>query len=531
MTMTKAIVFRFSYYSLLRSLLTSIALIFYSAAAFAEVQPLIESARYEDVAAVRLLLAAGADPNSHQVDGATALHWAAYREDIDMLNALIEAGADVNAVNRLGASPLYLAANSGNAQLIKVLTEAGASPDLTLQEGETALMTAARAGTAEGVEALIAAGADVNTQERSRGQTALMWAAAQGHVDVVSALLSAGAGLELRSNVRPRLMYSESSNGAAFDMGSEELLGGYSPLLFAAARGHVAVGKLLVDAGADVNGPAANGASPLVVAIHSGHTQFARLLLSSHADPDAIDAGYSPLHAAVLRGDIEIVQALLARGANPDMRLERATPVQRASEDWALKGPLVSASPYWLAAYYREAQIMRVLQQAGANIHLLTAELYREKGRTRADRLNPPEPKIVGGFATALQAAVRGDSTRSRFYTQESADPLGEERLALEAVIVAAEHGINLNHADFTGSTALHYAAERNLPTVVRELVVRGADINVLNGKGQTALDLALAMESSTDFFNFDARPKPGPKTSEVLLEFGARESDLIDTP
>jgi len=529
--MSKPSYARCSNYSFVKSGLTTLVLIFSSLSVLAETQPLIESARHQDVAAVQELLVAGADPNIRQADGATALHWAAYREDVAMLTALLEAGANVNATNRYGASPLYLAAKSGNAELIEKLINAGANPDLALQEGETALMTAARAGTVIGVESLIAAGADVNVQEQSRGQTALMWAAAQGHAAVVSALINAGANLEAKSNARPRLMYFESSNGAAFDMGSEERLGGYSPLLFAAARGHVEVGEVLVGAGADVNGTAANGASSLVVAIHSGHTEFAQLLLSADADPDAIDAGYNPLHAAVLRGDIEIVRALLASGADPDVKLKRATPIQRASEDWALKGPLLSATPYWIAAYYREADIMSALQQAGADVRLTTEELYREKGRTRPDRLNPPEPKPVGGFATALQAAVMGDSTRSRFYTQANADPVGEERMALAAVIVAADHGINLDHADFTESTAMHYAAQRNLPTVVRELANRGAHINILNGRGQTALDLALEMESSTDFFNFDARPKPGPRTSEVLLEFGALRSGHVNTP
>ena len=188
----------------------------------------------------------------------------------------------------------------------------------------------------------------------------------------------------------------------------------------------------------NINGTAANGASPLVVATHSGHPDFARLLLEAGADPDAIGAGYNALHAAVLRGDLETVEELLVNGADPDVRLKRATPVQRASEDWALKSPLISATPYWLAAYYREAKIMRVLEQGGANTLLTNEEVFREKGRTRADRLNPPVPKAVSWFASALQAAILGDSTRSRLYTQENPDPVGEERLALEAVIAAA---------------------------------------------------------------------------------------------
>ncbi|MDA1371738.1 MAG: ankyrin repeat domain-containing protein [Proteobacteria bacterium] len=529
--MRKLINSGFSNRSIVRQVLTALALTISSAIALAENPPLIEAARHQDAAAVRLVLASGADPDVSQSDGATALHWAVYQEDVDMLAALIQAGANVNITNRLGASPLYLAAKNGNAELIENLLRGGADPNLALPIGETPLMTAARSGTVEGVQQMLAAGADVNANEKTRGQTALMWAVAQGHVDVARALINAGANLEARSKVRPRLMYVEATNGYSFDPGIVEQLGGYSPLLFAAARGHVEVGQLLIRSEVDVNGVAGNGASPLVVATHSGHPDFARLLLSAGADPDAIGAGYNALHAAALRGDLETVEALLKYGADPDVRLKRPTPVQRASEDWALKTPLVSATPYWLAASFREAKIMSALEQGGANPLLTTEETFYKKGTSRADRLDPPEPKAVDGFASAVQAAIRGDSTRQRFNTIPNPDPVGEERLTLEAVIVAAEHGVNLNHFDFNESTALHYAAERNLPTVVRELAERGTDINALNGEGQTPLDVAIIMENTTDFFNFDLRPKPGPKPSEVLVEFGAVRSDIEGNP
>ena len=98
-----------------------------SVVAWAENPPLLETARYQNAEAVELLLASGADPDTRQNDGATALHWAAYQEDADMLAALVQAGANVNITNRLGASPLYLAAKNGNAELIEKLLNAGAT--------------------------------------------------------------------------------------------------------------------------------------------------------------------------------------------------------------------------------------------------------------------------------------------------------------------------------------------------------------------------------------------------------------------
>ncbi len=483
---------------------------------------LIAAARYEDAAAVRQLLSDGVDPNTRQADGATALHWAVYRQDLDMLAALLEAGADVNSVNRLGASPLFIAAESGHAGMMQSLLAANANPNLTLQMGETPLMTAARSGSTTGVLALLAAGADVNAHENSRGQTALMWAAVQGHVEVARALLNAGADLEARSMVRSRLMFADATNGNAFDQGVMEQLGGFSPLLFAAQLGDVAMGRLLLGAEANIEGVAGNGVSPLVVAIHSGHTPFAQLLLEKGADANAIGAGYNALHAAVLRGDLAGVTSLLEHGADPNVRLQKANPVQRASEDWTFRTAHIGATPFWLAASFREAEIMRALAQAGADPLMSNEELW-DRPRDRADR-DSWTAVVVGGFESALQAAIRGSSSRDRYYVIAEADPVGEELLALAAVKVAVELGVNLNHTDFTKSTALHDAASRNLGTIVRELAMQGADINALNSRGQTPLDLAFAAESRTSFFGFDLSVS-GPTARAVLEELGAMRS------
>ena len=75
-------------------------------------------------------------------------------------------------------------------------------------------------------------------------------------------------------------------------------------MLFAARSGDLESAKLLVAAGADVNGAAPDGNSVLVVAAHSGHGSVAEFLLDKDADPNATGAGYTALHAAVLRGDL-----------------------------------------------------------------------------------------------------------------------------------------------------------------------------------------------------------------------------------
>ena len=291
--------------------------------------PLVEAVKSRDVNAVRTLLAEGVDVNAPQPDGATALHWAAYRDDLDTAALLIAAGAKVTTANELGATPLWLAADNGSPMMIARLIDAGAEPNVALPEGETPIMTASRTGNADVVRLLLAAGADVNVSEHSRGQTALMWAVAQGHHAVVAMLLEHGADVEARSKTRARLMHAESTNGSQYDQGVMWNRGGFTPLLFAARYGDIDSARLLLGAGADVDDTAPTGASAVVVAAHSGHGAFASMLLDAGADPNAAGAGYTALHSAILRGDRALVEQLLTHGADPNARLEQGTPIRR----------------------------------------------------------------------------------------------------------------------------------------------------------------------------------------------------------
>ena len=88
----------------------------------------------------------GVDVNAAQIDGTTALHWAAHYDDAETAALLVKAGANVNAANRYGVPPLALACTNGNAAVVRLLLEAGADANATMKGGETMLMMAARAG-------------------------------------------------------------------------------------------------------------------------------------------------------------------------------------------------------------------------------------------------------------------------------------------------------------------------------------------------------------------------------------------------
>lgn len=461
---------------------------------------LADAAMQQDRAAVRALLAVGLDVNTPQGDGATALHWSVHWDDEEMADLLLKAGAAVNATNELGVTPLWLGCLNASPTMVDRLLAAGANPDLALPSGETSLMTAARSGRADIVKLLLAGGADVDASEHYQGQTALMWAAAGRHPQVIRVLLELGADVHTRSLVRRRRISTE-LGGYDAAAAREIDKGGYTPLLFAAQQGSLESVTLLLAAGADVHDTAPDGTRALVVAAHSGHAEVAAFLLENGADPNAAAAGYTALHAAILRGEVDFVKALLARGADPNARLAKATPARRNSADYALEFDLVGATPFWLAAYYLEPAIMRLLSANGADPSFVTAD-----------------------GTTAVMAATQA---RRRVEPGFTADSVRDQQLMVDAVSVALDLGVNVMAANKEGNTALHTAATRRLNRVIELLVKRGAVLDEKNKKGLTPLALAATGPAN----RVSADGSAANATAELLRKLGATEGAASPTP
>ena len=158
-------------------------------------EQLLEAVRNGDVDRARALLAAGADRNVRDGDGATALMLAAHRGDLALVRALIEAGADVNATDALGWGPLTKAVynadrDRGFPDVVQALVEAGANVEAAIGYGIRPLMLAAGYGETAVVETLLKAGADVLARNEG-GLTALMMVKEKFYVDVINLLYEA----------------------------------------------------------------------------------------------------------------------------------------------------------------------------------------------------------------------------------------------------------------------------------------------------------------------------------------------------
>ena len=82
-----------------------------------------------DRARIRALLQQRVDVNAPQIDGMTALHWAAYQDDLETAELLVRAGANVKAANRYGVTPLSLACTNGNGAMVELLLEGRGRPE------------------------------------------------------------------------------------------------------------------------------------------------------------------------------------------------------------------------------------------------------------------------------------------------------------------------------------------------------------------------------------------------------------------
>ena len=424
--------------------------------------PLIDAIRTADQAAIRGLLQKRVDVNAAEPDGGTALHWAARTSDVQTAELLLRAGANVKAANRYGVTPLSLACTTGNAAMINLLLKAGADPNSALPEGETALMTAARSGSAEGVKTLLARGADVNKKEAWRGQTALMWAAAEGHVDVIRILLANGADMHVRSN------------------------GGFTPLLFAVREGKLGAVKTLLDAGADLNESLASrrksaseepGVSAFMLAVANVHYELAAYLLDKGADANSAPDGFTALHQITWRrrpgtGDnnpapqgsgsldsLAFVRTLVKHGANVNARATR-----QVNMGVTIRFHTIGATPFLLAARTADLPLMRLLLELGA------------------------DPLLANEDGTTPLMAAAGVGTNSPL------EEPGTEAEVLEAVKLVAGLGADLNTVDKNGDTAMHGAAHKHVPSVIRFLSEKGAAVQVWNQPNnakQTPLQIA----------------------------------------
>jgi len=157
---------------------------------------------------------------------------------------------------------------------------------------------------------------------------------------------------------------------------------GYTPLHYAAWKGHLKVVELLLEHGANPNIQDKDGYTPLHYAAWKGHLKVVELLLEHGANPNIQKHdGETPLHLAVWEGHLKVVELLLEHGANPNIQENKYgyTPLHDAVNR-CLKNKFGRTPLHFTVSRYHVVDVVRVLLDHGAD-----PTIRDNKGRTPLD--------------------------------------------------------------------------------------------------------------------------------------------------
>ncbi|XP_041450099.1 protein phosphatase 1 regulatory subunit 12A isoform X3 [Drosophila obscura] len=176
------------------------------------------------------LLDQGADINTANVDGLTALHQACIDDNLDMVEFLVERGADINRQDNEGWTPLHATASCGFVSIARYLVENGADVAAVNSDGDLALDLAIdvqhmamidymekivrelnidveqarkaeeQAMLSDAKKWLRSDAAEVDRPHPKTGATALHVAAAKGYTKVLSLLLAGRGNVDRQDN-------------------------------------------------------------------------------------------------------------------------------------------------------------------------------------------------------------------------------------------------------------------------------------------------------------------------------------------
>lgn len=313
----------------------------------AETPPLVEAVQRRDAAAWRPLLVPGAELQTADADGNTALHWAALHHDRAAVAALLAAGAVVDAKNAAGATPLHYGA--GDAAVVRALLARGANPNAVTAAKTTPLMVAlVQPDGFEAAELLLAAGADVRATRSEGRESMVARAISSGNRRSIDLVLASGVELKAgqgSSALSIAAFYGDEVTARQLLARGAELdrTNGFNghPLNQALYAGHAGVAKLLVEAGSDrlQRSPRGPRTPPLIWAAYpqDGDPTVARLLLERGVDPDMPDADGATALAYALRNgpDTPLVALLREAGAKEPAAGRRRTVPDRPVPDSA----------------------------------------------------------------------------------------------------------------------------------------------------------------------------------------------------
>lgn len=465
-----------------------------------------------------LLKERGANVFITNSDGNTALYIAAYRE-ISLIRFLLGCGINVNQGDNRGCSPLMVAVGQQKSlETIKLLLDAGALVNQRDAGGRTALHWVCHHGTVDTFHLLMSHQADVQQVTISNGNC-LMFACHGGQLEITKILVTTygfnpqGRQDSLGETALHKAVRSEGVSVLRWLLSSQGTVDssmincksktGRTALSLAANLGRLTAVQTLIDNGANLETPTNRGITPLMDALQRGDREIIRLLLTKGAKIDTTDeAGWNALHRGVFYGSVEGVREFLDHHPttlytttkdlenvltlaiqNVDIKMMKfMVEEKRVSVTTPVKRGL---PPIGWALWLGDREKIDFLLSKGATVHFISS-----------------------AEATALSVAIEGDRPAisewlvawwgfdpHRRYSTDNTTLLhfAANQGSLKCLRFLLDQGLSVaDNNNSSGCTPLHAAVEREHVDCVKELLLRGAPIEMKTKCGKTPLDLAM---------------------------------------
>ncbi|GKZ29613.1 hypothetical protein AbraIFM66950_005767 [Aspergillus brasiliensis] len=400
----------------------------------------------------------------------TGLHLAAYFGLVNIAKVLVEKGGNLNAKDSWGRNVFAWAAEFGSKDFFECFHDYACHWHDVDNSGMTPLQLALSNGHTHVARYLENRHGSPGTEKVSTSEAELMCEARMGNQHSVEALLRQGVSADCRQGSR-------------------------TPLVVAAIGGHLAVGKALLEYGADPNMSDWYGRTPLHHAVRRGREEFVKFLLDHGAGLNLKDNN----------GDTPLRRALVKR-CDPVLRLLLDYKPQLDSQDKYGSTALIEAvdlcSDETFNVLLHSGPDLNIKNRKGVTA-LIRAALRRKVEKTRLLLASKPQIDLRDETgATALIHAARNgcyeivDALVHSGAHLDIEDNEGQTALlwamrndhtSVAALLI--DSGANVETtADKEGLFPLLWAVQRSCGNIVRQLILKGADVNRRDANGTTAL-------------------------------------------
>uniref|UniRef100_A0A3Q2P272 Ankyrin repeat domain 52 n=1 Tax=Fundulus heteroclitus TaxID=8078 RepID=A0A3Q2P272_FUNHE len=451
--------------------------------------PLIQAIFSRNAEDVAFLLEHNESVNAQDQEQSTPLHAAAYLGDVHVMELLINAGANVNSKDQGLLTPLHRAAASRNERAVGLLLKHKAEINARDKFWHTPLHMAAANWATSCAAALIPHVCSLDVTDKL-GRTPLHHAAHSGHAEMVNLFLRKGASANAKDKKERQ------------------------PIHWAAHLGHLDVLKLLVSHIAEVMCKDKHGYTPLHVAAASGHVDVVRCLLRLRVE----------VKVALGRTILSSIKIVIYFNHNCDFINHNCLCINHKQQKWPVnKGNKEGKSPLHMAAMQGRFTSSQILIQNGGEIDCLDvngntplhiAARYGQELLTSTLLTNGAARGRQGihGMLPLHFAALFGfpDCCRKLLSNGENPPPL------LNGQVPTLE--FDINSPDDYGRTCLHAAASGGQCTI--SLVRAGAEVNEADLTGCSPLHYAAASHTFSGMSTFCLAVSVSWAKQSVLLFF-----------